>query len=396
MDVSKYDFDCRKALHFGLRYAKGLGHDHLECEHVALAILRAKWDILDPAAHGFVERSLEAYLQSYPKTFGTVKVEFGPRLNRAMDFAEQSALGEVVDIPLLWQSILQESTAVKNALKKGELESSKSQGFEEMKPPSADSKSDTGGFVERRKDPNREKSKSLDKNLDKKLRKYTQDLTEQASKGELDPVLGRDSEIRRVLEVLGRKKKNNPILLGDPGVGKTAIAEGMALKITQGKVPESLVGVRVLSLDLGALVAGAKYRGEFEERLKEVLACLEELQDRVILFIDEIHTIVGAGQSEGSMDAANLLKPALARGSMRCLGATTLAEYRKYFEKDAALERRFQPIQVSEPNRANSLAILRGLKKRYEIHHRVTIRDEALVNAVDLSLKLFAQQKTSR
>ena len=400
MDVSKYDFDCRKALHFGLRYAKGLGHDHLECEHVALAILRSKWDLLDSFVHGVVERALESFLQGYPKHFGAVKVEFGPRLNRAMDHVEAKNKTKTICLDELWSAILQESTATKNALQKGQQENSKSVGFEEMNPESlsrSQEDSEEGhapkDFVERRKDPNREKSKTLEKSLDKKLRKYSVDLTEMASKGELDPVLGRDAEIRRVLEVLGRKKKNNPILLGDPGVGKTAIAEGIALKIAQDKVPESLRGVRVLSLDMGSLVAGSKFRGEFEERIKEVLNCVEELKGRVILFIDEIHTIIGAGQSEGSMDASNLLKPALARGAMRCLGATTLAEYRRYFEKDAALERRFQPIMVEEPSKANALSILRGLKKKYEIHHGVTIEDEALAAAVELSSKYLPSRR---
>ncbi|SME89818.1 ATP-dependent Clp protease ATP-binding subunit [Pseudobacteriovorax antillogorgiicola] len=398
MDLAKYNFECRKALHFGLRYAKGLGHDHLECEHVALAILRSNWDILDAMTHGVVERALESFLQSYPKHFGAVKVEFGPRLNTAMDAAESASPNEPIDLETLWSHLQRESTAIKNALYKGEQETRKHHQFEELfphkqKPNGQEGKDpDDPDFVERRKRP-RDQSKTLEKSLDKKLRQYSVDLTEAASRGNLDPVLGRDREIRRVLEVLGRKKKNNPILLGDPGVGKTAVAEGIALKIVEGKVPESLTGVRVLSLDLGSMIAGSKYRGEFEDRLKGVLECLEELGDKVILFIDEIHTVVGAGQSEGSMDAANLLKPALARGEMRCLGATTLAEYRKYFEKDAALERRFQPIMVNEPDKASSVAILRGIKKKYEIHHGVTIEDEALLSAVEFSVKYLPSRR---
>jgi ATP-dependent Clp protease ATP-binding subunit ClpB len=217
------------------------------------------------------------------------------------------------------------------------------------------------------------------------LDKYTRDLTEAARKGKSDPVIGRDEEIRRVMQVLSRRTKNNPVLIGEPGVGKTAIVEGIAQRIVRGDVPESLKNKRVVSLDMGALVAGAKYRGEFEERLKAVLKEVETAAGQIVLFIDEIHTIVGAGAAEGSMDAANLLKPALARGELRCIGATTLDEYRKRIEKDAALERRFQPVLVSQPNVEDTIAILRGLKERYEIHHGIRITDAALVAAATLS-----------
>jgi ATP-dependent Clp protease ATP-binding subunit ClpB len=217
------------------------------------------------------------------------------------------------------------------------------------------------------------------------LEKYTRDLTDGARKGKSDPVIGRDEEIRRVMQVLSRRTKNNPVLIGEPGVGKTAIVEGIAQRIVRGDVPESLKGKRLVSLDMGALVAGAKFRGDFEERLKAVLKEVERAEGQIILFIDEIHTIVGAGASEGSMDAANLLKPALARGELRCIGATTLDEYRKRIEKDAALERRFQPVYVQQPTVADTIAILRGLKERYEIHHGIRILDSALVAAATLS-----------
>ncbi len=224
------------------------------------------------------------------------------------------------------------------------------------------------------------------------LEKFARDLTAMAEKGKLDPVIGRDEEIRRVLQVLSRRTKNNPVLIGEPGVGKTAIAEGLAIRIAKNDVPESLRGLRLMALDMGALVAGSQYRGQFEERLKGVLKEIEDADGRIVLFIDELHTLVGAGSVQGSMDAANLLKPALARGDLRCIGATTLNEYQKYIEKDAALERRFQPVFVEEPGPEATVSILRGLKERYELHHGVRIRDAALVEAVALSSRYIADR----
>jgi ATP-dependent Clp protease ATP-binding subunit ClpB len=217
------------------------------------------------------------------------------------------------------------------------------------------------------------------------LRRYAKDLTDLARRGRLDPVIGRDEEIRRSIQILGRRTKNNPVLIGDPGVGKTAIVEGIARRIADGDVPETLRDRRLVALDLGALIAGSKYRGEFEDRLKAVLKEIQESEGRIILFIDELHTLVGAGAAEGAVDAANLLKPALARGDLRCIGATTVTEYRKHIEKDAALERRFQPVKVGEPTVADTISILRGLKDRYEAHHRVRIQDGAIVAAATLS-----------
>jgi ATP-dependent Clp protease ATP-binding subunit ClpB len=235
-------------------------------------------------------------------------------------------------------------------------------------------------------DPNAEESRQA-------LDKYTVDLTKRAEEGKLDPVIGRDDEIRRTIQVLQRRTKNNPVLIGEPGVGKTAIAEGLAQRIINGEVPDGLKGKRLLSLDMGALIAGAKFRGEFEERLKGLLNELSKQEGQIILFIDELHTMVGAGKAEGSMDAGNMLKPALARGELHCVGATTLNEYRQYIEKDAALERRFQKVLVDEPSEEDTIAILRGLKERYEVHHKVAITDGAIIAAAKLSHRYITDRQ---
>jgi len=229
-------------------------------------------------------------------------------------------------------------------------------------------------------------------NKDDSLNRFAIDLNERARAGKLDPVIGRDEEIRRVLQILSRRSKNNPILIGEPGVGKTAIAEGLAHRIVRGDVPEDLLQKRIFSLDMGALIAGAKYKGEFEERLKSVVNEVIASDGDVILFIDEIHTLVGAGKSDGAMDAANILKPALAKGELRAIGATTLNEYQKYFETDKALQRRFQVVMINEPDRADAISILRGLREKYETHHKVIIRDEAIISAVDLSYRYITDR----
>src|SRR5687768_14493956 len=222
------------------------------------------------------------------------------------------------------------------------------------------------------------------------LKKYARDLTDSAREGKLDPVIGRDEEIRRTIQVLSRRTKNNPVLIGEPGVGKTAIAEGLALRIVNGDVPESLADKKLMALDMGAIIAGAKYRGEFEERLKAVLSEVQAAAGSIVLFIDEMHTLVGAGRTDGAIDAANMLKPALARGELRCIGATTPDEYRRYIEKDAALARRFQPVTIDEPSPEDAVSILRGLKGKYEVHHGVRITDASIVAAVQLGGRYIA------
>ena len=391
MDVSRYSYECQAVLHYGLRYAKGLGHDHLEIEHVALALLRRDFSRYDADTHAAVERGLEGFLETFPRRFGQISVAFGIRLNQALDRLEKEITTRQIEIDELWKAFIPFSETLQKHLK--EVDDEKSKDFERWNPPSAEKITFTKGGIykanPRMKNTSSKESpsgKKLQDADDKRLREFTVDLTLLASEGKIDPVIGRDGEIRHVLEILARKKKNNPILLGEPGVGKTAIAEGLALRIAEERVPDSMRGVRVLSLDLGALLAGTKYRGEFEQRLKLLVQAMEELGDRAVIFIDEIHTILGAGSSEGGTDAANLLKPALARGQLRCIGATTIREFRRYFEKDAALERRFQSVMVSEPSREESLSILRGLKAKYEIHHGLPISDAALQAAVDFGI----------
>ncbi len=240
---------------------------------------------------------------------------------------------------------------------------------------------------------NNQESAQDGENLEEILGKYTIDLVELAKAGKIDPVIGREEEIRRTIQILSRRTKNNPVLIGEPGVGKTAIVEGIARKIVEQDVPDTLKNKRILTLDLGALIAGAKYRGEFEERLKGVLKAVEKSEGDIILFIDEVHTIVGAGNVEGGADAGNLLKPSLARGTIKVIGATTTNEYRKYIEKDQALERRFQPVMVDEPSQEDAIAILRGLKDKYETFHGIKITDRAIVAAVELSIKYIADRK---
>ncbi|MFZ5864168.1 MAG: ATP-dependent chaperone ClpB [Nitrospirota bacterium] len=377
MRADRFTVKTQEALQEAQRSAEKRGHQQLDAEHLALALAGQDDGVVPPLLKkigvdvGRLRQGLERALDRMPKvTGGTGQLYVAPRLQEAMSKAEQEAerlkddyistehvLIALVDAGGEIATLLKAAGVTKDRLLAALTEIRGSQRVTDQNP----------------------------EDKYQALTRYSRDLTDLARKGKLDPVIGRDEEIRRVIQVLSRRSKNNPVLIGEPGVGKTAIAEGLAQRIAHGDVPEGLKNKRVMSLDMGALIAGAKYRGEFEDRLKAVLKEVSTAEGEVILFIDELHTLVGAGAAEGAMDASNMLKPALARGELRCVGATTLDEYRKHIEKDAALERRFQPVLVAEPSVESTISILRGLKGRYELHHGVRIRDAALVSAAVLS-----------
>jgi ATP-dependent Clp protease ATP-binding subunit ClpB len=351
-------------------------HQQMETEHLLLALVEQTDGVVLPmlkklgADHGRIKAEIEDALNKLPRVEGLVQTYLSPRLGRLFDKAEQEAerlKDEYVSTEHLLIAAADGDGAARDILARHGV--TKDRIFTVLV--------DIRG-TQRVTDQNPEDKYQA-------LARYGRDLTDLARRGKLDPVIGRDEEIRRVVQVLSRRTKNNPVLIGEPGVGKTAIAEGLAQRIVSGDIPEGLKNKRVVALDMGALIAGAKYRGEFEDRLKAVLKEVTEAQGEVILFIDELHTVVGAGAAEGAMDASNMLKPALARGELRCVGATTLNEYRKHIEKDPALERRFQPVMVREPSVEDTISILRGLKERYEVHHGVKIKDSALVSAAVLS-----------
>ena len=358
-------------------------HQQVEVEHLMLSLILQADGIVLPllkklgADAGGIKSDIEDALNRLPKVEGLVQTYLSPRLGKLFDKAEQEA-----------ERLKDEYISTEHLL----IAAADGDG------PSRDILTHYGVTKDKIFTvlvDIRGSQRVTDQNPEDKyqaLTRYGRDLTDLARRGKLDPVIGRDEEIRRVVQVLSRRTKNNPVLIGEPGVGKTAIAEGLAQRIVSGDVPEGLKDKRVVSLDMGALIAGAKYRGEFEDRLKAVLKEVTEASGEVILFIDELHTVVGAGAAEGSMDASNMLKPALARGELRCVGATTLNEYRKYIEKDPALERRFQPVMVREPSVEDTISILRGLKERYEIHHGVKIMDSALVSAAILSHRYIADR----
>jgi len=387
MDINRFTEKLQEAIRSAQSTAIRYGHQQIDVEHLLTALLEQEGglaaSILNRAGlNGEVlQRRLQSELERLPKVSGPSggpdQVYVTARLNKLMTKAEDEAKklkDDYISVEHILLAAVDDRGAAGKLLKESGLtEDRLMQALREVRG-------------------NQRVTTQNPEATYEALERYGRDLTKLASQGKVDPVIGRDEEIRRVIQVLSRRTKNNPVLIGEPGVGKTAIVEGLAQRIVRGDVPEGLKKKRIVSLDMGALIAGAKYRGEFEERLKAVLKEVQESAGEIILFIDELHTVVGAGKTEGSMDAGNLLKPMLARGELHCIGATTLDEYHKYIEKDAALERRFQPVQVDQPSVEDTISILRGLKERYEIHHGVRIKDSALVAAAVFSSRYITDR----
>ncbi len=376
MRFDRFTIRGQEAVQEAIGFAEKAQNQQVEPEHVLAAMLEQKEGVLKPilgkigANANTIASEISAAIEKFPKVTGGQQY-FSSRTNTIFQEAQKEA-EKMQDDYLSTEHLLMAIAAEKDGDAGRIL---RSNGI---------SKDDLEKVINDLRGGSRITDQNAEENF-QALEKYAQDLTERARKGKLDPVIGRDDEIRRTIQILSRRTKNNPVLIGEPGVGKTAIVEGLAQRIVSGDVPETLKNKRLVSLDLGAMLAGAKYRGEFEDRLKAVLNEIEKAEGQIILFIDELHTLVGAGASEGAIDASNMLKPALARGTLRAVGATTLAEYQKYIEKDKALERRFQQVYIGEPNVEDTIAILRGLKERYEVHHGVRIKDAAIVAAATLS-----------
>jgi len=375
MNLNNYTIKSQEAIQQAQQLAQGFGHQQIENEHIFKALFNIDENVLPFLLKklnvniSILEQALDKQLESFAKVSGgeiMLSREAGKTLNEASIIAKKMT-DEYVSIEHLILAIFKSSSKVAQMLK--------DQGVTENHLKAA---------IEELRQGDRVTSQSQEDTYNS-LNKYAKNLNQLAKEGKLDPVIGRDEEIRRILQILSRRTKNNPILVGEPGTGKTAIAEGLAHRIVDGDIPENLVDKQIFALDMGALIAGAKYKGEFEERLKAVIKEVTTSEGDIVLFIDEIHTLVGAGGGQGAMDAANILKPALARGELRAIGATTLDEYQKYFEKDKALERRFQKVMVDEPDTESAISILRGIKEKYETHHKVRIKDEAIIGAVELS-----------
>jgi len=377
MNWDKLTIKAQEAISDAQKKAEALRHQMIENEHLLSALISQKDGIIKPildklgANTGAILSQVENELKKIPTVEGIVQIYISPGLKKSIDIAFNEA-----------ERLKDEYTSTEHLLIG--IAETKEGGASRILQQNGVTKESIYAVLKDIRGSQRITDQAPEEKY-QALQRYCRDLTEEARKGKLDPVIGRDEEVRRVMQVLSRRTKNNPVIIGEPGVGKTAIVEGLAQRIISGDVPETLKNKRVLALDLGAMLAGAKYRGEFEDRLKAVLKEIDEASGTIILFIDELHTIVGAGSAQGAIDASNMLKPALARGELRCIGATTLDEYRKYVEKDAALERRFQLVYVGEPSVEETIAILRGLKERYELHHGVRIKDSALIAAATLS-----------